>query len=130
MNFVNKLKITPSELEVLGDGSQQKSYLHVSELIDAMQFLVDNVHQKYDVFNIGPDQDSGVTVKFIAQIVANIASPNAKIKYGLGNRGWVGDVPKFNYSIAKIKALGWTPKMQSKQTIELAAREIFDELTR
>ena len=129
-DFINKLKVTPNELEVLGNGSQQKSYLHVSELIDVMQFLVENVHQKYDVFNIGPDQDSGVTVKFIAQTVADIASPNAKIKYGLGNRGWVGDVPKFNYSIVKIKDLGWTPKMQSKKAIEIAAREIFDELSR
>ena len=129
-DFIHKLLKTPSELVVLGDGSQKKSYLHVRELVDAMQFLVNNVEYRYDVFNIGPDQDDGVTVKFIAQTITKIASPNAEIKYGLGNRGWVGDVPKFNYSIAKIKALGWTPKMQSKQTIELAAREIFAEFMR
>jgi UDP-glucose 4-epimerase len=129
-DFVNKLKINPNELDVLGDGSQQKSYLHVSELVDAMQFLVENTNQKYDVFNIGPDQDSGVTVQFIAQTVVKIVCPNAKIKYGLGSKGWVGDVPRFNYSIAKIRDLGWAPKMQSQQTIELAAREIFEELSR
>jgi len=129
-DFIHKLQINPAELEVLGDGSQQKSYLHVSELIDAMLFLEKNVTNKIDVFNIGPDQDNGVTVKFIANTVAKLAAPGTNIKYGTGNRGWVGDVPKFNYSICKIKALGWTPKMQSKETIELAAREIFDELSR
>jgi UDP-glucose 4-epimerase len=129
-DFVHKLKISPNRLQVLGDGSQKKSYLHVSELIDAMQFLVDNIDAKFDVFNVGPDQDSGVTVKFIAETVARIAAPNAQIEYGSGNRGWVGDVPKFNYSIGKIKALGWSPKMQSKETIELAAQEIFNELSK
>jgi UDP-glucose 4-epimerase len=129
-DFVHKLKISPNKLQVLGDGSQQKSYLHVSELIDAMQFLVKNIKNKFDVFNIGPDQDSGVTVKFIAETVAKIAAPKAQIEYGTGNRGWVGDVPKFNYSIGKLKQLGWAPKMQSKQTIELAAQEIFGELSK
>lgn len=129
-DFIHKLKIDPNELEVLGDGSQQKSYLHVSELVDAMQFLATNINHKYDVFNIGPDQDSGVTVKFIAQTVVNLVSPNASIKYGQGNRGWIGDVPRFNYSIAKLKALGWAPKMQSKQTVVMAAREIYQELSR
>lgn len=128
-DFIHKLQINPTELEVLGDGSQQKSYLHVSELIDAMQFLVMNISNKIDVFNIGPDHDNGVTVEFIAKTVTKIAAPGAKIKYGTGNKGWVGDVPKFNYSISKIKALGWNPKMQSKEVIELAAREIFNELS-
>ena len=128
-DFIHKLKVTPKKLHVLGDGTQQKSYLHVSELIDAMLFLTLKTNKKFDVFNIGPDQDSGVTVKFIAEIVVKTFAPVAQIEYGQGNKGWVGDIPKFNYSIKKIKGLGWAPKKKSKESIELAVQEISNELS-
>jgi UDP-glucose 4-epimerase len=76
-DLINKLKNSPTKLEVLGDGSQEKSYLHVEELIDAMFFLESNVGNKFEVFNIGPNEEIGVTVKFISETVRNIAAPKA-----------------------------------------------------
>ena len=35
IDFVNKLRKNPNELEILGDGSQKKSYLHVYDAVDA-----------------------------------------------------------------------------------------------
>jgi UDP-glucose 4-epimerase len=124
-DFIRKLRKNPGELEVLGDGSQEKPYLHVSELLDAMLFLFDRVKDKLNYFNIAPD-GTATTVRQIAETVVKVVSPRAKIRYTGGSKGWVGDVPRFRYSIEKLKAAGWTPKMTSSQAVELAVRENAD----
>ena len=121
-DFLKKLKKTPHELEVLGDGTQQKPYLHSQELIDAMIFIFEKSRERLNCFNVAPP-DSSTTVRYIAEAVVRAAAPNARIRYTGGSRGWVGDVPKFQYSIAKVQKLGWSPKMTSNEAIERAIRE-------
>jgi UDP-glucose 4-epimerase len=121
-DFIRKLKQNAGELEVLGDGTQEKPYLHVSELIDAMMFLFDQTKDRLNCFNIAPD-GSATTVRFIAETVVKAVSPSAKIRYTGGAKGWVGDVAKFRYSIEKLKNVGWTPKVTSNEAVELAVKE-------
>ena len=126
IDFINKLKETPSNLNVLGDGTQQKTYLHIEELIDAMLFIRKYSSEKISFFNIGTD-DEGASVKFIAEEVRNVISPNANITYGDGNKGWVGDVPKFTYSIDKLRSLGWSPKLSSSESVKKAISQIYKD---
>lgn len=126
LDLIKKLKINKKELSVLGNGMQQKTYLHVSELIEAMIFINKNSKQILNFFNIGA-MDDGITVKDIAEEVVRVVSPNAKIKYQSSDRGWVGDVPKFIYSIEKIKKLGWSPKMSSYDAVKKAILEIANQ---
>lgn len=123
LDFVRKLKATPDQLIVLGDGSQQKAYLHIDELIDAMIHIRNCAQEKVSVFNIGAGDD-GVNVQFIAEETVKLVSPSARISYGEGNRGWVGDVPRFRYSIDKLRQLGWRPTLSSAEAIRKAIREI------
>jgi UDP-glucose 4-epimerase len=122
-DFVRKLATTPENLDVLGDGTQQKCYLHVDELLDAMLFIHGNAPERLNYFNIGAN-DAGVTVKFIAEMVVARVAPRASISFGKGNKGWVGDVPKFSYSIAKLSKLG------SAQAICKAVDEVADQESR
>lgn len=126
IDFINKFKETPSNLNVLGDGTQQKTYLHIEELIDAMLFIRKYSSEKISFFNIGTD-DEGASVKFIAEEVRNVISPNANITYGDGNKGWVGDVPKFTYSIDKLRSLGWSPKLSSSESVKKAISQIYKD---
>ena len=123
LDFVKKLKKDMSVLEVLGNGTQQKTYLHVSELVEAMLFINDNTDNGMNYYNIGA-MDDGVTVKQIAEETTNRVSPNATINYQKSDRGWVGDVPRFYYSVDKLKVLGWSPKMFSLEAIQRAVSEI------
>jgi UDP-glucose 4-epimerase len=123
LDFVRKLRSTPDHLEVLGNGTQQKGYLHVEELIDAMLTIRDKAPEKLALYNIGAGDD-GVTVKFIAEEIVRACSPGAKISYGEGNKGWIGDVPRFVYSIDKLKGLGWRPTLGSVEAVRKAVRQI------
>ena len=131
LDFFKKLITTPKRLDILGDGSQKKSYLHVSELINAMVFIstLENKTHNARVVNVGCD-DGGILVSDIAQIVTSICSPNAKLKFGKTNRGWIGDVPKFSYDISYLKSLGWEPKLTSREAVEKAASEINKQFGR
>ncbi len=124
-DFVRRLRKEPSRLEVLGDGTQQKPYLHVANLIDAMLFITDRAEGKLNYFNVGPEDD--VSVRRMAEEVVAEASPGARIEFGSGSRGWVGDVPKFRYSTAKLRSLGWDAQMSSLDAVKLAVREIVAE---
>ena len=115
-DFINKLKENPKELEILGNGKQEKSYLHVKECIDAMIFAVKNSNENVNIFNIGSEDTISVTK--IANIVSEKMNLKPEFKFTGGERGWRGDVPKMLLSIDKIKELGWRPRYNSERAVE------------
>lgn len=123
IDLVRKCRATPSHLDVLGDGTQQKVYLHVDELVDAMLFIADTATGRYNVFNIGPG-DNGISVASIAAQVRDRVSQGAEIRFGKGSRGWTGDVPRFRYDTGRLAALGWNSKLGSSGAIARAVDEI------
>ncbi len=123
LDFLGRLRQEPRFLDVLGDGTQQKAYLHVSDLVDAMLLIAATPGRKVDAYNIGPT-DAGVTVRRIAEETIAAVAPGAELRFGTGNRGWVGDVPRFRYSTARLQALGWRPQTDSLGAIRRAIQEI------
>lgn len=124
-DFINKLKKNPEELEVLGNGQQIKPYIYVKEIIDAILFTWENAKENVNVYNIGVD--SQTRVADIAEMVIELVSPEAKIKYTGGDRGWVGDVSKFRYDFTKLKNLGWQPKLSSNEAVKKAIEKILEQ---
>ena len=123
LDFMTRLASRPDALKVLGDGSQTKPYLHVSELVGAMKFIVARSRDRRNVFNIGP-HGAGTSVSFIAeQTVAHI-TPGTPIAYTGGDRGWVGDVPRFCYSTERLTRLGWEPRLTSNEAVLRAIDEM------
>ena len=125
-DLLTKLASNPPFLEVLGDGTQQKPYLHVSELLEAMLLIVARAEDRLNWFNIGPP-DAGATVHEIAQAVLGEVAPAKPMRFTGGSGGWLGDVPKFRYSIEKVRRLGWAPRLTSTQAVARAVREIQRE---
>ncbi|HEY3411889.1 MAG TPA: NAD-dependent epimerase/dehydratase family protein [Armatimonadota bacterium] len=116
-----------TDLEVLGDGSQRKPYLHVSDLLAAMLHISARASGPRSCYLIGPPDD-GITVREIVAAILAECARGLAARYTGGARGWVGDVPQFQYSVAKLAALGWTASMSSGQAIERAVREIYAEM--
>lgn len=128
-DFINKLKANPDRLEILGDGTQRKSYLHVSDTVEAMLYLFKEFLKEdkvYDAYNIG--SEDWITVTEIAEIVSREMGLNPEFYFtgGVdGGRGWKGDVKIMLLSIEKAKAKGWKPKMNSKEAVEKTVRELL-----
>jgi len=125
-DFIKKLENNSNKLDILGDGSQSKSYLEVSECVDSLLFCLKNVNKRVEVFNIG--NFDKINVIDIAKIVCKNMSLNdvtLSTDGGVDNgRGWIGDVKTMQLDITKLENLGWTPKLSSKQAIDIASKEL------
>ena len=114
-DFYCKLKKNPKQLEILGDGNQKKSYLHVVDAIDATLMAAQKTG-KYSLFNVGSEET--ITVKKISRlVVSTLGLKDVQYKYTGGRTGWPGDVPIMLLSIEKIKSLGWKPEFSIKESI-------------
>lgn len=121
-DFINKLHVNPYELEILGDGTQCKPYIYVSDLIDAIYFLTKEWKKGEEIYNLGV-MGEGTTVTRIAGIVTEeMGLKNVRFKYTGGNRGWKGDVPVFKYDISKVLSTGWNPKYTSDEAVRQAVK--------
>ncbi|MEM3202241.1 MAG: NAD-dependent epimerase/dehydratase family protein [Candidatus Micrarchaeaceae archaeon] len=118
IDFVNKLKANPNELEVLGDGKQKKAYIDVMDCIDAMLFVFQNSTSRSNLYNISTDEQTSVAE--IANKVIEKMRVKANIKYTNTKEGWPGDITNSFISNEKLKSLGWRPHMNSMQAIEHA----------
>ncbi len=126
-DFIMKLKKNPRELEILGDGTQTKSYLYVEDCVDAIIFGYENRRNDVEIFNIG--SEDWINVRKIADIIVEeMGLKNVTYKFTGGKRGWKGDVPKMLLSIEKIKKYGWRPKHNSEESVRLTARHLIEEM--
>ena len=123
-DFINKLEQNPNELEILGDGSQCKPYLHVDECVDGILFGLRNSDDKVNVFNLGCSTATDVTT--IAKIlVESMGRANVEFKYTGGDRGWPGDVPQVRFDTSKMEKLGWRPRCTSDEAVHQAIIDIL-----
>ncbi|MFQ6052312.1 MAG: NAD-dependent epimerase/dehydratase family protein [Candidatus Hydrothermarchaeota archaeon] len=126
VDFIDKLRKNPRELEILGDGTQTKSYIHIKDCVDAILFGVEKARERVEIYNIGSEDQ--ITVKEIAEIVCNeMGLKNVRFKYtgGFEGRGWKGDVKLMLLDIKKIKERGWKPKFNSREAIRDAVRSLL-----
>lgn len=123
-DFIKKLKQNSSKLTVLGDGMQYKPYVYVKDLVEAILFVWKHTDSKLNFYNIGVD--SRTRVKEIAQMVIEEMGVNASIEYTGGDRGWIGDVPEFNYSLEKIHSLGWKAANTSNEAVRKSIKYILE----
>ncbi|MEM0160453.1 MAG: NAD-dependent epimerase/dehydratase family protein [Thermoplasmata archaeon] len=128
-DFIHKLLLNPDSLEILGDGSQSKSYLYIEECIDAIIFGFEHKKEFVEIFNIG--SEDYINVKDIASIVVktmNLKNVDFKFTGGKDGRGWIGDIKVMILDISKIKSYGFVPHYNSRISIELAAESLWREI--
>lgn len=119
-DFYQQLQIHPKFLDVLGDGTQKKSYLNVKDCITAIFIAISNSNEKVNIYNLGTDEF--VEVNDSIKIICNQLEVSPEIKYSGGNRGWVGDNPFIFLDTTKIQNLGWKPKLTIHESIIMTLR--------
>jgi UDP-glucose 4-epimerase len=125
-DFIEKLLDDPERLTILGDGRQEKSYLHVTDCVGGICHVVTNADEPFNLYNLGTRTTT--SVDRIADVVSEELGVDPVYEYTGGDRGWVGDVPKMRLSIEKLSALGFEPALSSEDAVRRATRELIDEI--
>jgi len=125
-DFIEKLLANPDELEILGDGRQEKSYMHVDECVAAILHVVEHANRDCNTYNLGTRTTTSVTA--IADIISDEMDLDPEYSYTGGDRGWTGDVPKMRLSIEKLSSLGWQPSLSSHESVRRGTQDLVKEL--
>ncbi len=127
-DFISKLRVNPKELEILGDGTQTKSYLYINDCIDAFLQATDKSEGLTNIFNVGSKDQ--INVKEIAKLVVdemNLKNVTFHFTGGVdGGRGWRGDVKQMLLDVTKIESIGWKHKFSSKEAIVQTIRSLLN----
>ncbi|HEY3257346.1 MAG TPA: NAD-dependent epimerase/dehydratase family protein, partial [Gemmatimonadaceae bacterium] len=115
-DFVRRLLDDPSRLQILGDGTQSKSYTHVTDVVAAMMLLTEQESGGFEIFNLGTGDY--ITVSEIADLVVErMGLKKIPYTYAGGDRGWKGDVPIVRFATTKLAARGWRCAYGSREAI-------------
>ncbi|MFB6167482.1 MAG: NAD-dependent epimerase/dehydratase family protein [Haloferacaceae archaeon] len=125
-DFVEKLRDDPTTLEILGDGRQEKSYLHVEECVAAMRHVVREGEGPLVTVNLG--SRTTTSVRRVADIVSDVLGVDPTYEYTGGDRGWTGDVPRMRLSVEKLSGMGFTPPGSSDEAVRRAAEALAEEI--
>ena len=126
-DFIHKLKVDPSRLEVLGDGEQEKSYMSAHDCVRSMMHLLEHDDGAANLYNLGTGDTCSVSR--IAEIVIEESGlEGVFIDYTGGKRGWAGDVPKTSLDVEFLFSTGFSPGMQSEQAIRHTAQALIEEI--
>lgn len=123
-DFIKKLRANSKELEILGDGTQSKPYMHISDLLSGIMKLKEDVPQGVTIYNIGVETQTSVT-KIANIICEQMGLKDVEYKYTGGKIGWRGDVPTFKYDLSKIYNAGWHAEMTSDETVLRTVEEVL-----
>ena len=127
-DFVLRLRDDPSRLVVLGDGTQAKPYVHVEDTLDGMEFGILRAPGPVNVYNLAVDDQTSVREIADWTIEAmGIPRNGIDVQYGDSPRGWRGDVPQVKLDTRRMTALGWKPKLSSREAVRRTIAEVVEQ---
>ena len=128
-DLIHKLKKDQTKLEILGNGKQSKSFIHISDTIEGIFHIINNTKEKIEIFNIG--SEDSIEIMDVAKIVCkNMNLENIMIQTKENEEdgiGWKGDIKKAHLDIKKLKSLGWNTNLSSIESADLTSQEIIKE---
>ncbi len=124
-DFFMKLKRDSSRLEVLGDGRQEKSYMYVSDAVDATMTVSEEMGKGYLPINIGSGERLKVS-RIAELVIESLNLDDARIEYTGSERGWAGDVVITDIDISRLKSLGWNAKTSLEEAVKKYVQWLVD----
>ena len=114
-DFYKKLLADPHQIEVLGNGKQRKSYLYVQDCVDAILTVLARAEDSVNIYNLGAEEYCAVDDS-LGWICEHLGV-NPERRYTGGERGWIGDSPFIFLDTAKVRSLGWRPKLSIREGV-------------
>lgn len=126
-DFLLKLRGNQETLEVLGNGTQLKPYIHVSDALSGIEIAL--MHQKsmYEVFNVSNSSSTPVS-GIVEMVLSELGLSETRILYEESDRGWKADIPKYTMSSQKLFDFGWKIRYSSDEAVKLTIHENKNQL--
>lgn len=128
-DFLRQLLKDPRKLKILGDGTQSKSYIHVSDVVNAVLFAAEKSWEKFAAYNVATGDY--ITVSEIAELAVEcvgLKPTSVNFEYTGGNRGWKGDVPVVRLRTDRIRSLGWACSAGSREALRRSISAMLPEM--
>ena len=100
------------EVELWGDGTPKREFLHVDDLAEACIKCMQD-YDESEPINVGTGED--VTIKELAETIAGVVGYKNNIKW---NTDKPNGTPRKVLNVDKMKSLGWEPKIGLREGIE------------
>jgi UDP-glucose 4-epimerase len=118
-DFLKRLLRDSSQLRILGDGKQSKSYIHVFDVVSAVLAANEKCSKQFETYNVATGDY--ITVKEIADLAVEILelkSNQVRYEFSGGDRGWKGDVPVVRLNTDRIQKLNWKCQRNTKNALK------------
>jgi UDP-glucose 4-epimerase len=126
-DFLRRLAKNPSQLKILGDGTQSKPYVHIDDVLKAFLLIENEEKVGYEYFNVS--SSDSLTVKEIADIACErMGLLNTRYDFTGGSRGWKADVPLYRLNTDKLRARGWVCKRNSREAVDSAIQSMIEDI--
>jgi UDP-glucose 4-epimerase len=117
-DFIKKISNSPSELVILGDGTQVRDLVYVEDVVQAALTVLDSAPLHGEVYNVSGGR--GYSTREIAETMTEVMGLSPRFHYTGSTRP--GDPEKWIACIDRIRALGFSPRISlaegMKRTIE------------
>jgi len=127
-DFLRRLLVDPDCLTIMGDGTQSKSYIHVRDVVEAVLLAADRTPEPFRTYNVATGDY--ITVREIADLALeclDLAPAGTRLSFTGGDRGWRGDVPVVRLDTSRIRALGWSHSMSSREALRASMRSMLPD---
>ena len=127
-DFLRRLLLDSSQLDILGDGSQSKSYIHVTDVVRAVLTAAELAPRPFCAFNVATGDY--VTVREIADLCLDVLGKDpagTMYNFSGGDRGWKGDVPVVRLNTDRIRKLGWSNTMDTREALRASLVSMLDD---
>ena len=109
----HKAKIMNSEsVNIWGDGTPRREFLHTDDLAAAVLFLMENYNDS-EIVNVGCGQDQ--TIMELAETIQEVVGFKGYLNF---DSSYPNGTPQKILDISKIKLLGWEPNIPLKEGLK------------
>ena len=128
-DLVKKLLNNKSRLDVLGNGTQERSYILIDDCVDAIILAIDKFEQGFNVVHMGNNE--AIKISRVAEIVCEESGVTNEIINFSGNAlGWKGDSRSNELEVSTLRNIGWKPKFSSEAAVRESARRLIIQFSK
>lgn len=122
-DVIRRLRTEPDRLEILGDGTNARSYLYIDDCLDAMTLLPLVRAHACDLYCVGTIDT--VTARRAAEICVDEMGFRGRTEIVCsGPRSWPGDPGSVAMDSSRARDAGWAPAWSSEEALRATARAL------